>query len=413
MFLAAQVDDETGKQKLVMLKVDPATGDVQLRDEVECIHAAVVHVTGEQFAAAASDPERAAELYRRTLRARSSENLKEVQLSWQEKFAALKSWVAGIAEAGTYAFRLQAEVEKVNSFAFAVAWKLMRFLARVDQNIMLEYVDRVGRECRHEGVLHEACLVANLIPVLDWLLLDLGRFISESASDDLLQLHVDDLERFRPTIAAIFDLHPPLKLFLHHPRYAVFLKYPEALQVPDFERAFDQEISFVRRVLLLNPEVTKFPRFRQFMSSATEPDPKVRALAAHHPRAADYPEFANFLSIATENSSNVRMVAARHPGAPDHPEFANFLSVATEPRSKVRKAAAANPGSTNFPQFANFLSARAEPDPKVRAAAAQNPGALSFPQYSRLLSDDEPNTWVRITATRIKQMFGGRGQGTA
>lgn len=401
LVLVAWIDTETGKQKILMERRAPATGDVLYHDEVECIHTAVVDVPAAAFPGGVTTRAFA----ERVIQIRTTENLAEVDLAWEEKFKALQSWVAGIAEAGTGAFRLQREIERAGHLMYPVSWKLMRFLALVDPGIMLEYVDDVDRACRREGVRHEACLIANLLPLLDMMMADVGALVSESSTGNLLQLETADLAKFRPIITALLELRPPVALFLEKPRYAVFLTFPGATTLPGFRALFAHETPLVRKMLILNPGVTRFPEFRQFLSKTTEPDPAVRALAAHHSRAADFPEFRAYLSIATENATTVRAIAAEHPGAAEFPEFANFLSHRTEPRAKVRKAAAQHPGAPAHPEFRNFLSYHTEPEPRVRVLAAQNPGALELPEYAHFLSDEsEPDALVRITATRLHRL---------
>jgi hypothetical protein len=397
LFLTAWVDTESGKQKLLMQKTDLNDGKILHQDEIDCIHTTVMDIPEENFKETVLDPN----FEKNIMKIRSTEFLPEVTLDPEEKFSALKSWVEGIAEAGLEAFKLQAEIEAEWGLMFAVSWKIMRFLALIDQEIMLEYIASIERECRFEGELHEASLIANLSPILDMIMIDLGRIISESSSDQLLEIETAHIGKFEDILNYIFDMEPPLSLFLHNLRYAVFLKFPGALKIPDIKRAFFHRNSFVKKVLLLNPNISELDVFDNFLSSGTEPDQNVRAMAAHHPDAASFEKFKNFLSITTENSSKVRSVAAKHPNATKFPEYAQLLSIKTEPRSKVRKVAADHEGAVKFPEYRNLLSFKTEPDHKVRVIAAGNVKAQRLVEYQNFLSDEtEPNTLVRIVASR-------------
>lgn len=327
IYLIAWFDTEINKQKLIMEKINPETKEVELHDEIECIHTAVLDIPVAKFEETIND----SDFEKKIIRIRSTENLKKIELDPDEKFKAFKSWIAGIAEAGIDAFKIQAEIELTGHFLYAVSWRLMRFLAMVDNEIMLDYLFKIEKDCTNEGIRQESCLIANLIPILDMIMIDLGRFISESNSGDLLQLETDGIEKFRTIISAIFEMKPPLKLFLHDLRYAIFLKFPEAVNILDFRKAFYHESAFVKKVLLLNPRIMEYEEFKNFLSELTEPDQKVRALAAHQLGSTDFDEFKNFLSIKTENSSTVRSIAAGHPSSTKFPEYKNFLSYLTEP----------------------------------------------------------------------------------
>lgn len=380
-----------------MEKRDPETGVVELRDEIECIHTAVMEIPVAEFEETVNNPHFEEEV----MRIRSTENLKEIHLETGEKFKAFKSWIAGIAEAGLDAFKIQAMIEDNGGFMYAVSWRLMRFLAKVDSEIMLEYLYKIERECIHEGERHESCLMANLIPILDMIMMDAGRFMTESFTDNLLQLETQEMDKYTEIITAIFEMQPPLKLFMHDLKYSIFLRYPQAADIPDFETLFRHDNPHIKKVLILNPRVTEFDEFRDFFYATHEPDAKVRAMAAKHPESTEYDEFRNFLSIRTENSTAVRCIAADHPGATNFSEYKNLLSVTTEPRSKVRKVAAKNEEAADLVEYANFLSYITEPDPKVRAIAATNQNAQKLPQFRNLLSDEtEINTLVKITAIR-------------
>src|SRR5271157_1190426 len=107
VFLVAQVDEKTGRQKLLMQQVDKASGKVLAEDGIDCIHTAVCSIAPEEY----EDAVGGADFLKHALALRSSENLPEIRLVPREKFKAFTSWVSGIAEAGSDAFRIQAEVE--------------------------------------------------------------------------------------------------------------------------------------------------------------------------------------------------------------------------------------------------------------------------------------------------------------
>ncbi|MBD3351968.1 MAG: hypothetical protein GF364_10830, partial [Candidatus Lokiarchaeota archaeon] len=74
VFLIAQVDDKTGRQHLIMQKVNPKTNDVEFEDKIFCIHTAITTITGEQYEEIQDDPDKMQKLEEASLHIRSSEN---------------------------------------------------------------------------------------------------------------------------------------------------------------------------------------------------------------------------------------------------------------------------------------------------------------------------------------------------
>ena len=163
LFLVARVDPETGRQQLVMRQVSSETGEVILEDDIDCIHVAITTISPSEFEATAGAPD----FQERTLATRSSESLPQVHLSPKEKFKALASWAAGIAEAGDGGWRIETEIEEYAHLVYPIGNRLLRFLALADHAFLPRYLDLIDYECRHEGVRHAASLRANLIPIVD------------------------------------------------------------------------------------------------------------------------------------------------------------------------------------------------------------------------------------------------------
>ena len=102
VFLIAEMDQNSGKQWLIMRKVDPRTLNILLEDRIQCIHTAVTSISVEDFEKKVAEEDFEEDM----MRIRSTENVREIQLDLEEKFFAFNSWVAGIAEAGTFRHRL-------------------------------------------------------------------------------------------------------------------------------------------------------------------------------------------------------------------------------------------------------------------------------------------------------------------
>lgn len=91
VFLCPWVDTETGRQKLVMQKINLETKEIEFEDSIYCIHAVITDISLDEFNEFQNDSEIQEKLLKKTLFIRSSENLEEIDLSPEEKFKALKS----------------------------------------------------------------------------------------------------------------------------------------------------------------------------------------------------------------------------------------------------------------------------------------------------------------------------------
>lgn len=192
VFLVAQVNKITGRQKLVMLKVDLASGKILLKNSIECIHTAVGDIPVKDFHDMVNNPD----FPKQVLWIRSSEQLKEVVLTPEERFKALKSWVAGIAEAGMNAFVIQNEIDEVANLHYPIALPLFRFMVMAESTFIFAYIEYLDSSCYFNGTRHEAYLLANLLPVLDMILQKPGN------------LKLGDV------MEAVLAIDPPLDLFI-------------------------------------------------------------------------------------------------------------------------------------------------------------------------------------------------------
>jgi hypothetical protein len=393
------VNAASGKQTLEMIKENPVTGEIDIKDSIDCIHTAVCDIPVEDFEDTVTDEN----FEQNILKIRSSEkSIQKIELIPEEKFKAFQSWVAGIAEAGLDSFRIQADIESWGRLGGTIALRLMKFIAKVDKDVMYEFLLKIEKECRYNGMKHEQSLIANLNPILHMI---------DDTNDDIIR--------------AIFAIEPPIALFTKELDNAHFLKYPEAADLPEFRLAFSVRRSAVLMALAQNPRAAEFEEFqslfsmdwlheyllsnpgaarhydhlRKYYSYRSEPNWIVRKLAASNAGAVRFDEFTNFLSEASEPEFLVRKSAASNPAAVNLPKFKNFLSSEIEPDGRVRTAAAYNFQSVKYPEYKNFLSAITEIRTPVRAGAARNPFAVILDDYANFLSSSrESNVMVRTAA---------------
>ncbi|MCP4762953.1 MAG: leucine-rich repeat domain-containing protein, partial [archaeon] len=239
VFLIARVNAGTGKQELIMQKINPENGEVEIKDSIVCIHTAVMDMSVREFSTLENDTKAQKNLYKKTLNIRWSEDPKTINLTPSEHFKAFKSWVAGIAEAGKDAFDIQDEIDRNLNLMYPIMKFIMRFYTRVDKSFISEYLSKIERECRFEGERHEESLIANLLPILQMLIIN-------PDVDDVFDVETDEYtfneelweyceyndcyyrKDWREILSLIFEINPPSKLFLHDELYIFFLSIQEA-----------------------------------------------------------------------------------------------------------------------------------------------------------------------------------------
>ncbi|MBD3353097.1 MAG: hypothetical protein GF364_16570 [Candidatus Lokiarchaeota archaeon] len=167
--LCAEVNIQTGKQVLVARKFYPKTGNTQIKDKLTCIHTAVTSITPEEFSALKKSPDKQKKLYKKTLKIRSTENLREINLSPDEKFKAFRSWVQGIAESGYNAFAIQENIDLALGQVAPIAKFLFRFIVKAIPDFMLEFFQKLELECKFNGKWHTPSLLGNIIPFIPYI----------------------------------------------------------------------------------------------------------------------------------------------------------------------------------------------------------------------------------------------------
>ncbi|MCP4763844.1 MAG: hypothetical protein GY870_18880, partial [archaeon] len=215
VFLIARVNAETGRQQLVMRKVriDPDTKEerIEFEDAIDCIHTAVMDIPMQKFTDLKNDVDAQEDFYKKTLNIRSSIALQVINLEPEEKFKAFKSWVAGIAEAGSEAFHIQANIEKEGNLLAPISGRLLGFMAKVDSDLIPQLLLKIEKNCIFEGEMHEASLIANLIPIIKILI---SRFFGSTPKE---RHRLSNKEK--EYVNQIMGLNPPMKIFFQRPEY--------------------------------------------------------------------------------------------------------------------------------------------------------------------------------------------------
>ena len=207
VFLCPQVNTETGKQKLIMQKINLKTNEIEFEDSIDCIHPAITDISVDQFNNNQKNGERKKNLLKKTLFIRSTENLREINLAPEEKFKALKSWTAGIAELGIDALTVQTEIGNSADLEYPMIHKLLQFLTKVEADFIYQYLSKIEKECKFEGINHNSSIIANLLPIL-MRVVDINGI--KFGRKELNQEN-------RRIIFAILSIDPPYELFEQNP----------------------------------------------------------------------------------------------------------------------------------------------------------------------------------------------------
>ena len=229
VFLCPWVDTETGMQKLVMQKINLETDEVEFEDSIDCINTAVTYIFTEEFEDYQNNADVQEQLYKKTLDIRSSENLKEINLTPEEKFNALKSWTAGIAEAGEAALSIQSTIDSVVGIWVQISSRLLSFMARIEKDYIYKILRKVERECKFDGTYHKSSIIANLLPVLWNIKNNLEELIDSNPEMEPVE---------REIVSAILAMEPPHELFEKNPQLIYLLK-----DFPDYLNNFHKKIS--------------------------------------------------------------------------------------------------------------------------------------------------------------------------
>lgn len=202
VFLCPEVDTETGRQQVIIQKVDSKTGKVEFEDFIYCIHVCITSITPDEHERYYSDPDFHEKIEEISLNIRSTETLKEINLNPKEKFVALKSWAEGIADAGIDAFTLQTDIDLSAGINFPLTGRLMQFMIKVEPEFLHEFISRTEKNCSVDGVIHKTSFSANFLPLLETIAVD-GFFEIEIPSKDAI-------------ISTILDSDPSPLIFKGH-----------------------------------------------------------------------------------------------------------------------------------------------------------------------------------------------------
>ena len=239
--LVARVDKNTGKQWLVMQKIDSNSKSILFEEKIECIHTAVLTIPVPEFEGRSSNDE----IYEETLKIRSTEYLSEVNLNKEEKFFALKSWIEGIAQIGFNSISIQTEIEKYNKLLMPISHRLFRFVALAHPEIIEDYLIFTEKQSMYGGKRHDSSFNLNIIQILHFLIVEAHELKKKGNElykiyrinlEDLFYYHKD----FDLIFSAIIGMNPSAKVFLDSKKFIPLLKYPKVKKLSNWIEISEQ-----------------------------------------------------------------------------------------------------------------------------------------------------------------------------
>ncbi|MHA1394958.1 MAG: hypothetical protein ACTSRZ_15745 [Promethearchaeota archaeon] len=385
VFLKARVKGNT--QTLIVLLKDKNTGKILKEKTLACIHTAVINLPIEDF----KEKLNAGTLEEEVLNIRSSEKLSEIHLKPREKFEAFKSWVAGIAEAGRNALRLQYEIEKAAKLQYPISKFLLNSLASFKPDFFYDFLDYIERFCIKEGVKHKPCITANLKLIIN----------------DLIPKNIQDQNSFQrylkennnyEKILRIISLEPDINLFLETDSCncsRLILTMEEAIELENFPKLFKHKDQEIRYIVASNPMAIKFEEYKIFFKDKNW---EIRQKVALNPNAIKFEEYRSFF---TDEKLGVRLMAAININAP---RLGDYRILFKDKSIAIKSKAAGNPNAVRFEEYKCLFK---DSDWRVRKAVAENPNATEFKEYLYLFNDKYYQVKESIAknpnATKFKQ----------
>lgn len=246
IFLIAKIDPNSGKQWLVMQKVNLRTGDILLEDRIQCIHTAVTTISPKEFDEKINKEEFKEDL----LKIRSTENLTKIDLDLDEKFFAFKSWVAGIAEAGAFSITIQSDIERFTHLLHPIANRLFNFLLRAKADFIKQFLIQMERECRLDGEYHKPSIHANILKLLPIMILEekeawniwRDRVETNYSWSERWQVYL--INQFDEMMDLIYDLQPSSQIFLEEDKFHFILMLPKSKSLNDWKKTTHNSVIY-------------------------------------------------------------------------------------------------------------------------------------------------------------------------
>jgi hypothetical protein len=282
VFLIASIDPETRKQHLIFQKINIATKAVEFSDEMQCIQTAIAKICPEKYEQLMEDSDVMQNFINEALKKKTTDSVQfskqlpkqlfdedpipNIDLNVDEKWFAFKSWVQGIAEAGMDALYLQHELDGLAKGGLPIVEFLYQNLMLTDASFIPQYLEKIEKECRFEGIYHKSSLHANLEIILSAIagmdILDERKNFRDPSERCWAPLDESGRESIKNDLLFIAYIDPDYLFTTLQWRIRIFLaQCKEFIQFPQYKKLFTDENFAVRFAVAHNPDTFKLPDY--------------------------------------------------------------------------------------------------------------------------------------------------------
>lgn len=372
IYLIAQVDENTGRQQLIIQKLSKNGKHVELQDRITCIHTAVLNLNYREFLEMNNNPQAKKKLLEKINKVRSSERLKHINLSIDMKFLAFKSWVQGIAEAGIDAFKIQDSIEEYTKLMNPISNRLLQFMVRVDPNFIEFFLRKIEKECSFNGKLHIPSFISN-IHILE----------------DYFSRNPSQKEKYIPYI---MDLCPEYLYLVQNVRLRrEFAENVEYISNKSYKKLYSDDNWYVRRSVVSNKAAAKlYPKLHKTLFPEKMGYKKIHVI--EDPKSIQFEEFKflfrdddeNILAKLSENEQLPKLFPIK------------FCYLFKNDSKIVKKALAGNKEAVQFEQYKRLFQ---DQNWEVRRAIHSN--IYSQKYYPHLFDKLIPNKYGKTKKEMI------------
>ncbi len=206
LFICAFGDRVYGYQALVLRKINPVNGHIEIEDCLYSVHDNKPEIEFEKSVCYQEIPENLKDINKENIRIHSNGILKEICLKYEEKFQTLNSWAAYISKWGLKFYKIQEEINQSANLEEKIGYFILVFLLRVDSGLLLKFIENIAKEPAVELDRHESCLIVNLTLILGILY----RNFEENMMDE---------KEFKEFLSVIMSINPPVKIFTENPKF--------------------------------------------------------------------------------------------------------------------------------------------------------------------------------------------------
>jgi hypothetical protein len=162
-YLIAKITDN-GKQTVTFGIKKKGGKKIFEVDKIPCIHTIICEIEVQDFEEINKSSIERKELFKETLKIRSTEGLRIVHLTIDEKFFALCSWVQGIAESSLKSIFILEDISKYYNLTYKFSSFLLRNLSLINKEFIFEFISLIEK---NKTDFSEVYIINSFQPILE------------------------------------------------------------------------------------------------------------------------------------------------------------------------------------------------------------------------------------------------------